>query len=114
MRVLSILVLLTATACATPPKIIPFGKDTFSVTSSTEFGAAEAKADALEAANSYCRAQGLNMMPVNEAVMREPIAGFVNDVGTTYDLTFRCLSEDDPDFGRTQYDRPDVVVQRRD
>ena len=114
MRVLSILLLLTVTACATPPKIIPFGKDTFSVSSSTEFGAAQAKAESLEAANSYCLAQGLYMMPVNEEVMREAITGFVNDVSTTYDLTFRCLSEDDPGFARTQYDRPDVVVERRD
>jgi hypothetical protein len=110
--------LLTVSGCATPSTgIMPFGRDTYTLATTSQFGTADAKRDALQQANVFCAGKGLAMMPVNE-VSNASINAFTVTIApaartTTFDFTFRCLASSDPDFVRTEFDRPDVVIQNQ-
>lgn len=91
-------------ACTTYSPITPAGKDTFIVAGSgdSDFSSGvQIKADLYRRANEYCQSLGKKFVPLNESVG-----------GADADLRFRCLNEDDPEYGRPNMQSvPDVKIE---
>jgi hypothetical protein len=96
--------------CASSTGVLPFGKDTYTLSTSvhlTRGGAGAAKTTALQEASAYCTSNGTEMVPVSAepSVMGEY---------TNYDIVFRCLSSDDPDNARPNWQKTqDIVIENR-
>lgn len=93
--------------------VIPYGPDTFTVTAQSELGGMiEAKKKALSDANSHCESMNKKLMPVSES-SSTPL-DFVGDPIPTYEVTFRCLKDGDPDLRRpNMVKEADVVIETR-
>ncbi len=90
--------------------IIPMGPDTYTVSSNSEFGAYKAKQRALQEANRFAETQGKYMIPVSTSEGKD--TDFLGDKINTYDLVFRLVDEDDPEYQRTNLRKvPDVVIE---
>lgn len=107
--ILSTLSLLTA--CVSTSQVLQMGKDTYSVSATADGfrDAAAARQSAYVQANSKCQALGKNFMFVNESTMATRMG-----IDTTVNLTFRCLSDNDPQYTRPNIENtPDVLIQNR-
>ncbi len=83
--------------CTTSTGVIPFGPDTYTITVQSELGGmTEAKKLALDESNLHCQSMGKQMMPVSTKGST-PLDAFGDPI-PTYEIIFRCLSEDDPDL----------------
>lgn len=82
-------------ACASTGAITPAGKDTFIVAAKARGGMAwsDIKALALSDASRYCEQQKLQMLPIR--ILTSGVRGWSPQ---EVDLTFKCLSDDDPDW----------------
>jgi len=89
---------------------LPFGKDTYTLNTTVHFtrgGPSGAKTSGLQEASAHCVKLGKYMLPVSTE------SGRYGEYAT-YDVVFRCLSEDDPDNIRPDWQRsPDVVIENR-
>ena len=88
-------------SCATDPYrgITPFGPDTYTSSSTPRFRTA-----LLHRADEFCKSKNQLIMPVDEHTTGR---GF-------YVIVFRCLSPDDPDYVRKDWDHsPNVVIEDR-
>ena len=99
--------------CVHATDVQQLGPDTFSVGASADHergGSSGARAEALSAANGYCRAAGKMILVTNIATRSTNAFG-----AGAADITFRCLSPDDHDLkARPQFQRsPDVVIENR-
>ena len=102
--------LLAVVGCASSTGVIPFGKDTYMITTSSALlpfsGSGEQKS-ALTKALAFCAESGLQMTPVSS---QSSTGGDFS----TYEFVFRCLAEDDPAYTRPDWgSAPDVVIENR-
>jgi hypothetical protein len=93
--------------------VIPFGPDTYTVTAQSELGGiTEAKKKAIAESNSHCQSIEKQMMPVS-INSSTPLDVFGDPI-PTYEITFRCLSEGDPDLHRpNMVKEADIVIENR-
>lgn len=93
--------------------IVPLGKDTYMVSLEQAVAASSLprlQATALAAADSHCKALGRYFQPI-ALDKGTRTAGVVSNFA---EVKFRCLSSNDPEFGRPELrDRPDVVIEKR-
>jgi hypothetical protein len=107
MKILGAACLMLAVAgCASSTGVMPFGKDTYTITA-TSLLPSGAQKSALTQALASCAESGLQMSPVST----QTTAG--GDF-SSYELVFRCLAEDDPAYTRPDWGSPpDVVIENR-
>lgn len=93
--------------CGSTGGVMPMGPDTFNVSASKHYtsGGAEAKSNALLAANAHCASLGKEILVTNTS--SSYAAPFYNS-----SITFRCLSKNDPELSRPNFQKsPDVVIE---
>jgi hypothetical protein len=85
------------TGCVSATQVLEFGRDTYTVsaTAGSFRTAASAREGAFETGASKCRSLGKHFMLVDEATAPTRMG-----IDTTVDVTFRCLSDDDPAYLR--------------
>jgi len=86
-------------SCARDPYrgITPFGPDTYTSSATPKFRTA-----LLNRANEFCKSKNQVIMPINEDTTGR---GY-------YVIVFRCLSPDDPDYVRKDWEQsPNVVIE---
>src|SRR4051794_40960959 len=102
--------LLFLAACSSSPA--PVGKDTYMLSGTGAWSwssGAAIKGDLYRQANDFCRSQGKQLMP---AEARSTDGSFSNFAQA--EVTFRCLSENDPEFGRPNVrGAPDMIIEKR-
>lgn len=83
--------------CVSTSDVFEMGRDTYSVSATADGmrSAASARQSAFEAGRQTCAKQGKRFMMVNETMSRTRMA-----IDTTINVTFRCLSENDPEYAR--------------
>jgi hypothetical protein len=94
---LSMCAILALMGCVSTSEVLEVGRDTYSV-SATADGfrtAASARQSAFETGATRCASLGTHFMLVNEATAPTRMG-----IDTTVNVTFRCLSDDDPAYGR--------------
>lgn len=95
--------------CLSTSQVLEIGRDTYSV-SATGDGfrdAASTRQSAFEAGSNKCAALGKRFMLMNESTARTRMG-----IDTTVNVTFRCLSENDPEYARPYIQKaPDVVIE---
>jgi len=103
----------TISGCATTSgtdDIVPIGKDTYMIGRPGGFftiSGAEVEAQLFRDANTFCRSQGKNLMPVSSESRNSAPYTYA-----TAELQFRCLADGDPDLRRpTMKVRPDVTIE---
>lgn len=101
---------LLVSGCVSTSGIVPYGKDTYNLTNKNYGNYAALRGDTLRKANEYCSGLGKSFQPQREE--KSSIDGGFAPVWT-YELTFRCLSEDDPEFVRpVMQSDPDVIIKQ--
>lgn len=107
----SLLVILIS-ACSSSTPVQSLSPDTFTINATSEFGSAYAKNRAIEKANNFAAERNKHMIPVHFQQGSE--VDFWGDLIYTYELTFRVVDENDPEYRRTDLDpNPDIVVQMK-
>jgi hypothetical protein len=95
--------------CVSTSQVLEIGRDTYSV-SSTADGyrtAASARDSAFSQGAQKCSQLGKRFMLTNESTARTRMG-----IDTTVTVTFRCLSESDPEYGRPEIRQaPNVVIE---
>jgi hypothetical protein len=89
--------MLALTACVSTSQVLEVGRDTYSV-SATADGyrtAASARESAFETGAGKCAALGKHFMLASETTAPTRMG-----IDTTVNVAFRCLSDDDPAYGR--------------
>ena len=102
---------LAITGCVSTSHVLPMGKDTFSVSATSDGfrDAAAARNSAFKKATDQCTALGKNFMFVNESIMPTRM-----NIDTTVTLTFRCLADNDPQYTRPNIENtPNVIIENR-
>ena len=95
--------------CVSTSQVLEMGRDTYSVTATADGmrDAASARESAFEAGANKCATLGKRFMFVNESTARTRMG-----IDTTVNVTFRCLSESDPEYARPNVlQAPDVVIE---
>ena len=93
------LVAFVFSGCTQTSGVLPMGLDTYTITTSNELqGVPGAKKQAISEANKHCVGLEKQMLPVNASSSVQP--DFMGDPIGHYEITFRCLNEDDPEFKR--------------
>ncbi len=105
-KFLPVLLVVTAvslTACATASKVVPMGRDTYMIdsTSGRAFPG-RARMYAVKRANEYCDAQKQHMEPVSE----NSSTGMLSQA----EFVFRCLDENDADYRRPDWHKDGGTV----
>lgn len=93
--------------CVSTSDVLEMGRDTYSVTSTADGfrTAAAARESAFQLGTKKCASDGKRFLFVSERTARTRM-----DIDTTVNVTFRCLSEDDPEYNRPNMRTPDVVI----
>ncbi len=107
--VISVVAAAALSGCVATSEVLEMGKDTYSVSATADGmrSAASARQSAFEAGRDMCAKQGKRFMFVNESMSHTRMA-----IDTTVDVTFRCLSENDPEYTRPRIRQaPDVVIE---
>jgi len=112
MKINFLLLLPLLTACAQSSGVMKMGPDTYTVSTHAapaRGGESGAKRLSLTEANQYCDAQGKEILVTNiESGSSSHLPG------GTVDITFRCLTKDDPELQRPSYEKAaDIVVETR-
>jgi len=105
-KVILLLLFLSLTGC-TSIEISPYGPDTYKgVSEGIDYQIASSYG--LNEANSYCVNMGKIFLPVSSETFTD------SDSKVNYDLTFRCLDEDDPELTRPNMEKvPDLIIENR-
>lgn len=84
------------TACAVTSEVVPMGKDSYMLSSSSPGGPGvqNGAVTAVAAANRYCESHSKHMIFRHTSSTRFGFAGI------TTDLVFSCVTEDDPEYER--------------
>ena len=105
--------LLFSTACTTSSGVMQMGPDTYTISSggaltgTTSGNDIKSKRKAYADANAFCASLGKQILVENTNTQT---TGF----GSTSDLIFKCLSTEDYQYQRPQYQKtPDVVIENR-
>lgn len=96
-------------ACVSTSQVLEMGRDTYSISATSDGfrSAAAARESAFEAGAKRCASFGKRFMFVNESTARTRMG-----IDTTTNITFRCLSESDPDYARPDVQQtPNVVIE---
>ena len=98
--------------CATSADVLPVGPDTYTVSAAAapvRGGSSAARGIALSEANQYCQKLGKQILVTNIS------AQSINRFGAgDSDITFRCLSPNDPDLKRPVFEQsPNLVIENR-
>jgi hypothetical protein len=104
------LALLFCLSACTSSGVLQIGPDTYTISTSNELSPALAKKRALQDAEEHCQSKGQYVMP-----MRTHTGSHVDSFGdniATYDFTFRCLEEGDPDLSRPEIKDPTVNINK--
>ena len=113
--ILSIVIALVLAGCATSPstskfdKVIQIGGDTYTINEHSSRGPNVARTAALQLANKFASSKGKYMVLLNERSSSLP-----GDWGYTYtyEMNFRVVGEDDPEYYKPTYKAvPDIVVE---
>jgi outer membrane murein-binding lipoprotein Lpp len=105
----AVVVAVLLSGCVSTSDVLEMGKDTYSVSATADGmrSAASARQSAFEAGKDMCTKQGKRFMFMNESMSRTRMG-----IDTTVDVTFKCLSENDPEYTRPQIRQaPDVVIE---
>lgn len=101
----AIIVLATLSSCVNSTGVLPLGRDTYTITTESELGPGSAQKAAIKQAGSYAEERGMQVVPLTHD---RGFSGTFN----TYTLTFRLVSEDDPEWQRQDWQtRPDTVIE---
>lgn len=96
MRIAIIGLIAMLTACVHTSEAVPIGKDTYMIAASSAGGPGasgpDARISAARAANRFCQARGQQM------VVSEANASKFGFTGLRSQLTFKCLSANDPEY----------------
>ncbi|MBL7186301.1 MAG: SHOCT domain-containing protein [Phycisphaerae bacterium] len=96
--------------CASSTGVLPMGPDTYTVTGQSEFGPGYAQKKALKDANAFAVADGKHMIPTTVQT-RSDFDSFGDRIHV-YELTFRLVDSDDPEYKRTNLQRlPDKIIR---
>lgn len=102
---------LALASCADSDKPVALGPDTFSVSAlaaSSRGGVAGARTIAVREAGQHCQARGQQILVTNIET------GTTSGGLGTATVTFRCLSDGDPELRRPSYQpAPNVIVETR-
>ena len=97
------------TGCVSTSQVLEMGRDTYSVSATADGmrDAASARESAFKTGTEKCSSLGKRFMFVNESSARTRMG-----IDTTVSVTFRCLSESDPEYTRpTVRQAPNVVIE---
>lgn len=95
--------------CVSTSKVLEIGRDTYSVSSTADGmrDAASARQSAFELGREKCEKMDKRFMLVNESIARTRMG-----IDTTVSVTFRCLSENDPEYLRPNVrPTPDIIIE---
>lgn len=86
------------------------GVDTYTVSGRSRGGSGKAKQVAVKKANAYAAEKGLYMIPIQDSRSTNYSSG--GALVYEYELTFRLVDENDPEYRRTRPKRdPDIQVE---
>ena len=103
--------LITLVACTTTTGVMSVGPDTYRIIASSDVGIGSAQKAAYKEANAFAAARGLYMIPIRENSSTR-VYSVYGDKESTYELTFRLVTRDDPEYGRPNLEPvPDVTVK---
>jgi hypothetical protein len=108
-NLMSLAVAISVVGCGSTGGVLSLGPDTFTVSASKHYtsGGAEAKSNALIAANAHCAGLGKEILVTN--ISSGYAAPFYNS-----SVTFRCLNKKDAELARPNFQNvPDVVIEDR-
>lgn len=107
----AIISLLFLTGCVSTSNVLELGRDTYSVSATADGfrDAASARQSAFESGAKKCATLGKKFMLTNESVANTRMG-----IDTTVSIIFRCLSENDRDYSRPDYQKsPDLLIENR-
>ena len=94
---------LPVTGCVTTSNVVPMGKDTYMISSTSGRAFPErARIYAVKRANSFCDARKLQMEPVSE--------NSSTSILSQAEFVFRCLNENDADYRRPDWHKDSGIV----
>lgn len=102
---------LLLTGCVSTSNVLELGRDTYSVTATADGfrDAASARQSAFESGAKKCASMGKKFLLTNENVANTRMG-----IDTTVSIIFRCLSENDRDYSRPDYQKsPDLIIENR-
>lgn len=102
MRHLAVLLLALLPACVSASSVSETGKDTYLVTGSSELSAASAQEVAVKKANLFAEEKGKKMLALASKSGLSTGIGWFRGLQNTYELQFRLVSEDDPEWIRQE------------
>lgn len=109
-RLRFLFLLAVVAGCTTSTGIMPMGPDTYAVTAQSELGPGNAQKKALEDANAFAASKGKHMIP--KSVQTRADYDSFGDRIHVYELTFRLVDSDDPEYQRTNLGQgPDLIVK---
>lgn len=111
LEILIIASALALTGCASSG-VLPMGREIYMISTSNEISPAYAKRAALTEANEYCGKLGKQIVPLstNSGAHRDAFGDNI----ATFDFTFRCVSENDPEFQRpTMQKGANIIIEDR-
>lgn len=97
------------TGCISTSQVLEMGKDTYSVSATADGyrDAASARQSAFEAGAQKCTSLSKRFMFINESIARTRMG-----IDSTVNVTFRCLSDNDPEYVRPNIRQaPDLVIE---
>lgn len=97
------------TGCVSTSEVLEVGRDTYSVTSTSDGfrSAAAARESAFQLGAKKCNSLGKHFALVNENSERTRM-----NIDTTSTVTFRCLADNDPEYQRPDVRKdPNVVIE---
>jgi hypothetical protein len=83
--------------CVSTSEVLPVGRDTYTVSATADGlrDAASARQSAYQAGAARCQSLGRHFLLVKETAERTRMG-----IDTTVNVTFRCVTDDDPDYRR--------------
>lgn len=102
---------LILTGCVSTSQVLPMGKDTFTVSATSDGfrDAAAARNSAFNKATEQCTRIGKSFMFVNESIMPTRMG-----IDTTVTIIFRCLADTDPQYTRPNIENsPQIIIENR-
>ena len=105
------LLALPLTGCVSTSEVVPVGRDSFMLTSTSRGGlyAGRERIEGAKTANQYCDAIGKHM------IIRRTDSNGIPGLGpVTSDLVFSCVASDDPEYQRPNLRHdPNIVIENR-
>ena len=102
---------LTLIGCVSTSEVVPVGRDSFMLTSTSRGGlyAGKERSEGAKAAHQYCDTIGKHM------IIRRTDSNGIPGLGpVTSNLVFSCVASDDPEYQRPNLRHdPNIVIENR-